>query len=178
MKRLFEKIKKFSRQHRGASIVAVFTMLLVLGISVESVMAYFTTYATAKGGMPISLAPTTTVHEDFADWKKTIQIENTGETDCFIRVKVIAGSEFSITAAGSGWSEGSDGYWYYSNAVPSGGMTDALVAEIHYPEGQERDFNVVVIHESVPVVYSDDGTAIGAKDADWSMDATYVEEAE
>ena len=41
----------------------------------------------------VDIGPTTDVKEKFKDWKKTIEIENTGKADCFVRVKVIAASQ-------------------------------------------------------------------------------------
>ena len=130
MKKLSESCKKLNRNHRILICAAFAATLIVCGVSVKPTLAYFTTYATAKGGISVDIGPTTDVKEKFKDWKKTIEIENTGKADCFVRVKVIAASQFDIQASGSNWSLSDDGYWYYSQVVPVGGKTEPIVAAI------------------------------------------------
>lgn len=172
MERLVKKIK--------FPLLAAFALALALAFSVQGALAYFTTYATAKGGVRVSLGGTrTAVEEEFGDWKKTISIRNTGELPCYVRVKVLAGSQLTISASGSGWSQGSDGYWYYANPVQPGEVTaDALVAAITVPDGMSTDFDVVVVQECTPVVCDEAGNPTGALAADWSRAAQYVEEAD
>lgn len=176
MKRLVSNIKKVSKQNRVVTGLVVAAILGVMVFSVNQTLAYFTTYAVARGGVPIELGPTTTVKEKFKDWKKTIEIENTGDVPCFIRTKIIAGSLFEITASGSNWTLGSDGYWYYSEVVPVGGTTESIEAYIKVPEDVEYSFNVVVVQECVPVSYDEDGNPCVAEGADWQQAAEYVVE--
>jgi hypothetical protein len=155
------------------TLLAAAALVLVLGVSVGTAMAYFTTYATAKGGVPVTLGAETTIHEEYDDWTKTVSIENTGEVPVFVRAQVIAGSQITITVEGTGWSKGSDGYWYYSEALPVGGKTANLVASIDKGD-VESSFNVVVVQECTPVMYDANGKAVTAENADWSMKAQYT----
>ena len=84
------------------------------------------------GGDPVAAGTHNTGTE-----KKDVQIKNTGDTDAYIRVAVVVnwmsadstrvwatkpveGTDYSITyATGTGWEKGSDGYWYYTQSVPS-----------------------------------------------------------
>ena len=150
--------------------------LIVCGVSVKPTLAYFTTYATAKGGISVDIGPTTDVKEKFKDWKKTIEIENTGKADCFVRVKVIAASQFDIQASGSNWSLSDDGYWYYSQVVPVGGKTEPIVAAITVSEKVKTSFNVVVVQECTPVTYDENGNPCVAPDAKWDATAQYDKE--
>ena len=143
MKKLSESCKKLNRNHRILVCAVFAATLIVCGVSVKPTLAYFTTYATAKGGISVDIGPTTDVKEKFKDWKKTIEIENTGKADCFVRVKVIAASQFDIQASGSNWSLSDDGYWYYSQVVPVGGKTEPIVAAITVSEKVKTSFNVV-----------------------------------
>ena len=63
-----------------------------------------------------------------------------------------------------------DGYYYYNSAVPGGGKTSELSLKIENipedPEDMER-FNVVVIYESTPVRYHEDGSAFTVEETDW-----------
>lgn len=178
MKRLLKSFNKMSKQRRAVTGFALAAVVLLAGISVKQTLAYFTTYATARGGVPITVGPTTTVREKFKNWQKTIQIENTGDVDCFVRAKVIAGSQFEITAEGSDWTTGDDGYYYYSKVVPVGEMTEPIIASITVGEKVQVSFNVVVVQECTPVTYDEDGNPVAAPDADWSMAAQYEKEEE
>lgn len=145
--------------------------LLLVGITaVPEALAYFTTYATASGGVTVNLALTENEMEEVVNGlTKQIQLTNTSSQDEYVRVKVFCGSEFSLSFQRSSekWSEGEDGYWYYSDIVKPGKMTEALVAEIDVPKDQEEDFDVVVVEESAPVLYREDGSTY----ADWTMKA-------
>ncbi|MFR5585123.1 MAG: hypothetical protein ACLTLQ_16080 [[Clostridium] scindens] len=71
----------------------------------------------------------------------------------------------SVLGEAGAWEErDSDGYWYYNDVLPAGGMTKELLAEITIPEDLKDSFNVVVIQECTQVLYKDDGTPY----ADWS----------
>ena len=96
--------------------------------------------------------------------EKHIVLTNTGESDCFVRVKVFAGSQITLTMSGSSWNQGEDGYWYYSDIVPVSGNTEELLAKIAVPEEYKESFNVVVVQECTPVLYEEDGTPY----ADWN----------
>jgi hypothetical protein len=167
-------MRQFWNRSKKITLLAAAALVLVLGVSVGTAMAYFTTYATAKGGVPVTLGAETTIHEEYDNWKKTISIENTGEVPVFVRAQVIAGSQFTITAEGTGWSQGKDGYWYYSEALPVGGTTANLVASIAKSEDVESSFNVVVVQECTPVMYDANGKAVTAENADWNMTAQYT----
>lgn len=154
---------------------------MTAALTVESSMAYFTTYVSAGGGGTISLGTSTTITEKVVDMAKRIQIENTSENDCYVRVKIFAGATVTYEQpSGDNWSEGEDGYWNYNLILKgkksddeTGDMTtELIVKEIGVPEGFDGDdFNIVVIHECVPVVYDDAGNPyadwkVGKEDAD------------
>ncbi len=135
--------------------------------------AYFTTYATARGGHTVRLGHQSQVREEFSQWTKHISLENTGEKETYVRVKVFAGSVYGLEYSGNGkWRAGEDGYWYYDDILAVGDSTDILDVHIELPvvtdEAGNRvpyteDFNVVVIQECTAVRYMEDGTPY----ADW-----------
>ena len=91
-------------------------LTLTAGLSVGSAMAYFTTYVTAQGGQELSLGFTEVIpDEEVSDWTKHIKIENTGDYECYVRVKVFAGSQYQeglVYSDESGkWTPGDDGYY-------------------------------------------------------------------
>ena len=161
-------------------------LVLVLVASIRGASAYFTTYAEAKGGYVLHLEHQDHLEEDFDEgrWMKSLSITNEYREDArpiFVRAKAFAGSElYQLTYAdgGSGkWSDGGDGYWYYSDAVAPGDSTGTLYVSISgVATGEalteDSEFNVVVIYESCPVQYDAAGTAY----ADWTEKVTTVEE--
>lgn len=142
-------------------------LLLAGSVTVGSAMAYFTTYATASGGAEVSLGFTQTVPgEEIVDWTKRIVVQNTGDTDCYVRVRLFAGEKYQegLDISGEGWVQGEDGYFYHRDVVPAGGSTSQLSAGIDHMDSEE-DFNVIVVQESTPVLYDENGDPY----ADWNV---------
>lgn len=151
-------------KHAAAPILAA---VLVLGASVGPAASYFTTYVTAQGGYPLSLSQRRVVtHESVDANVKSVSVQNTGEQECYVRVRVAASDAVAVSYAGAGWMDGGDGYWYYAQPVQPGASTGVLAATIHLPTaGPERpipegtELNVVVLSECAPVLYDDLGNA-------------------
>ena len=160
-----QKAKKWS-----AMVLAVLALVLVMGSHVGESAAYFTTYATAKGGHWIELRASSQIRERMVEWDKFIQVENTGDVTCYVRVKAFAGNVYELTYTDNSngkWSLAQDGYWYYSEPVAPGAMTDELVISIEIPAEQAGSFNVTVIQESTRALYDKHGAAY----ADWTLKA-------
>ncbi len=57
-------------------------------------LAYFTAYTTASGEAALHLSfPTTTTTETVSSWTKHVTIQNTGDVDCYVRVRAFAGED-------------------------------------------------------------------------------------
>lgn len=146
-------------------------ILLLGGIGVSGAMAYFTTQVAAKGGYSLTLGAETAIEEEVEDMTKHIVLVNTGENDCYVRIKVFCGSHFTINYSSATddksepyWKLNErDGYWYYRDIVPAGGKTEELLAEIEVPEDFTESFDIVVIQECTPTLYEENGTPY----ADW-----------
>lgn len=144
----------------------------VAAAGIGKTWSYFTTYAEAAGGYTIRLGDRTEITENFSEWTKHVVISNEENSEpVYIRVKAFCGSRYTLTWSGEGWSLGGDGYYYYNEMINGGGSTGALDLKIdgipEEPEDQER-FNVVVIYESTPVKYHEDGSAYTVQETDWS----------
>lgn len=88
-------------------ILTAFALIMVLGLSIGTAMAYFTTFVTAQGGMTIRLGDTTTIEEpEVSDWEKHIVIHNQGPDACYVRAKAFAGSTIQLD-----YSDKSGGLW-------------------------------------------------------------------
>lgn len=151
--------------------LAAAAVVLAGTASIQGAMAYFTTYVTARGGYPVTLGTNTEIQEDVRDMTKHITISNTGETECYVRVKVFSGDQIEIQYSGAVaengdqfWTLDSDGYWYYRDIVPVGEATEELLAEIVIPDEYKDSFNVVVVQECTAVLYDDNNEPY----SDWS----------
>ena len=82
---------------RKSTWLAAAALGLTISLSVGSAMAYFTTYAEAEGGYTVSIGSTTKTKEEFSNWTKHVQVENTGDTECYVRVKAFSGSQFPLS---------------------------------------------------------------------------------
>lgn len=141
-------------------------LLLTAGLSVGSAMAYFTTYTQVNGGVTLSLGMTTTIPDETVDnWTKHVTIQNTGDYDCFVRVRAFAGAQYQdgLTYSGNNWSLADDGYYYYSQIVEAGTSTEDVLDIRIAHENIDQDFNVIVVQESAPVIYDENGNPTG----DW-----------
>lgn len=156
------------KSHKKPLIMAAATLALTGTLSVGSAMAYFTTYSTASGGVTMHMGFTETIPNEKVDENgKHVTISNTGDYDCFVRVKAFAPVDLTYNAPDGGWTEGNDGYWYYDDILPAGKITEQeLNITYKFPEGDDKpeEFNIVVIQECTPVLYNEDGSAY----ADWN----------
>ena len=143
----------------------------ILTAGIGQAMAYFTTYVEAEGSLTIKLGDETTIIENFENWEKELIVGNEeGSEPVFIRAKAFyAPDTLELTYRGEGWSKGSDDYYYYNTWLESGEGTKSLYIKIeNIPQDVAKGdvFNVIVIYESTPVLYKEDGTPY----ADWTSE--------
>lgn len=157
---------------------ACLALALAAGAATGEALAYFTTYASASGRVQVSLDFTRTeTGDEVRDWTKHIFIQNTGEQECFVRVKVLAGEKYQKYLSFSAEREGSwelkeDGFWYYDAVLTPGEKTTELLAGLNREllkqdteNGSQEEFNVIVVQEYTPVLYDGEGNPY----ADWTM---------
>lgn len=172
--------------------LSAFALVLVGSLSIKSAMAYFTTYVTAKGGYEVSFDTTTTLEEEsVVNRIKQVQVQNTGEKPCYVRVKYFAGTELFdlVPTTADGWVQGADGYWYYSKVLQprgtegGGDTTGRLGMQVVAKDSTKDmfgvdgtysyayDFDVVVVQEYVPVQSDADGNQLEptSPEVDWTM---------
>ena len=88
-------------------------------------------------------------HTFDGETKTNVKIQNTGQTDAYIRAAVVVtwmsedkktvtasvpqeNTDYSITyAIGSGWLKGADGFWYYTSPVAVDDNTKVLINDCH-----------------------------------------------
>ncbi len=166
------------RKTKKQLILAAFALVLIGSVSTKTAMAYFTTYTSAGGRAQISLGFTKTETEDtVSDWTKHIAIENSGEQECYARVKVLAGEQFKdrlmYTTEADGWTQNTaDGYWYYNKILAPQEKTEELLVKLDRGKlseitqaGEQKIFNVIVVPEYTAVLYDEAGNPY----ADWDL---------
>lgn len=149
--------------------LAAAALTLTAGISAGTAMAYFTTYTEASGGVTLNMGFSETIpKEDFSNWTKHVSVENTGDYDCYVRVKALAGSKYQdglqYSDSDGKWTPGEDGYYYYSDLIAPGESTSVLDIRIDSKES-DASFNVVVVQESTKVLYHENNEPY----ADWTQ---------
>lgn len=153
-------------------IFAAIVVVLILAANLPLAWGYFSTYTEARGGVRIQPRKIETEIKEplVSEWKKHVVITNSADgSPVYIRAKAFAGSEVKLNYTGSGWSLREDGFYYYDSILNPGEETSELLVEIDkdsIPEGEEgQEFNVVVIYESTPVRYDENGNPY----ADWGQ---------
>lgn len=144
-------MKKF----KNKKVLTIAAILLVLVTSVGLAGAFFSDYEHAIGQATFALGGDTTIDEHVDGTEKTISILNRGDGDAFVRVSVYGPDEMTFPTVGDGWRKAKDGFWYYQNVLPADKATSTIVASIsEVPVSVDlAEFDVIVVHESVPVVY-------------------------
>lgn len=155
-------MKKF----KNKKVLTIAAIFLVLAVSVGLAGAFFSDYDHALGQATFSLGGNTVIEEQVQDLEKTITIHNKGDGEVYVRVSVY-GPDGMDVRPGEGWS-GGNGVWYYQDVLPAGGDTTSIVASVKdLPVTVDlSEFDIIVTHVSVPVVYDADGNA--DYDASWA----------
>lgn len=147
--------------------LAAAAFVLVASLTIGNALAYFTAFDAAQGGLGIDLGFTETVpNEKVVDGKKEITLTNTGDYDCYVRLKALTGDKYKDSLLYSGdskWAPGADGYYYYSDIVAPGGTTSQIDVSFSFPTEEPSDFNVIIVQECTQVLYDESGNAY----ADW-----------
>ncbi len=159
-----ERIRKMSKRSSLGLLLFGLLAVMIFSARIDKAWSYFTTFATAAGGYTVHLGDNTTVNEEFSNWQKHIAIKNeAGAKPVYIRARAYCGADYELTYSDESgkWTPASDGFYYYSDPVAGGETANELLVNIgNVPEEVEsiKDFNVVVVYESIPVLYNEDGT--------------------
>ena len=100
-----------------------------------------------------------TIDEEFdGTTKSDVQIQNTGDIPAYIRARIVVtwkdasgnvsavpvkDSDYTMTM-GTGWTKGTDGYWYCNTAVDAGGETPVLITKCEKKGNAPKDYNLSV----------------------------------
>lgn len=165
---------------RLTALLTALGLVLLFGSAWKDSLAYFTTYTTARGCWPVTFGPDTDMKEEVEDLTKKLEIENTGGTDCFVRVRAyFAENMVDLSKVAepdskddvSHWrNEGS--WWYYDRVLKPGEktckleMTFAPLKELNLDPVVDT-FHVVIVQEAAPVLYRQNGDGTYTPYAEW-----------
>ena len=204
-------IKSISEYPLTGAALFMLLVAMIFSVRVHVAKAYFTTYATAKGGYTLELGDQTETDEHFANGEKIIYIESTSDSKpVWLRARAFTGEQYqdklkyterldadttvdvtSDPKNKSNWVEGSDGWLYYKNVLGPGDATGtkdedktprfgliANVSDVLVEENQDPGINVVVVYETIPVMYDAQGNEVKWEPQDWEdkVSATVVNE--
>ncbi len=152
-------------------------------LSIGPARAYFTDSTRTDGADTVVLGSRGTITEQMEQSPgahiKKITVTNTGDVPMFVRARVFYAPD--LTVAVSGWiKQGTDpengyetAYYLYDGIVEPGETASGLTVTVTgFPTdgtaGDKR--NVVVVYESVPVFYNEQGEAV----MNWDQAITFV----
>ena len=158
-------------------VAAVLCACLAIGAGAGFTLAYIFAQTPAVNNSFEPVFVSCLVEESFdGTTKSDVRIRNTGDIDAYIRAtfvvmwtsedgavygsQPIANTDYSIELGSQKWMRGSDGFYYYSNPVSAGAVTDILIRSItlltEAPEGYGLS-----VHVSATAIQTHPAEAIG-----------------
>ena len=146
------------------NVLFVIAAVLVLSLSVGFASAYFSDHEAAQGAAVIHMGGQSKIVEDVDENSKSVQIQNTGETEIVVRVAIYGPTDMTIEKSDD-WVE-MNGFYYYKKVLNpdpegqgNGDLTEAgsLVAKTVYPAGTDlgQEYEIVVVQECAQARYDD-----------------------
>lgn len=148
------------------TIIIVF-VILILSLLITKVYAYFYTSVKAKGSISLEMDyPYTSMHKEVDNEGIHIYIENIGDYDCFVRVKVFSSASAKISyTVGDDWNRSDDGYWYYNKVLEAGqSTTEICIVDSTENVESAENIDIIAIHEITEVMHDENGEPY----ADWN----------
>ena len=178
------------------SIVLV-ALALLLTVAVGTTLAYiFTNTDPVENTFKPSKVSCAVVETFEKNVKSNVKIQNTGDTDAYIRVAVVItwkytdsngiehvwaekpveGTDYSITyPSDTGWVEGADGYYYYTQKVAPDATTGILISSASPittgPKGTDNTQYYLSIEIVASAIQADGMGATSAQEA-WAKAKT------
>lgn len=177
-------------------LLTVTAVFFILSATFGMAWAYFTTYATAKGGITLRLGHEETITEYFQNWNKQVNITITKDSrPVLVRARGYCADypltysdvlqNVNDTPVNNNWK--SNGEWMYymkvlSPVIGDGGRADATADPLfvrinNVPEediqglDDKNPFNVIIVYETTEdfgkVEYDANGNPVNPWDADW-----------
>ena len=154
-----KKIKKLNK--RVATVVALCLCIALCGVG--GTVAYLISRTDPLENTFVPARVTCEVEESFSNGVKSdVKVRNTGDVNAYIRATVVAtfvsddnkvysnppveGVHYSVSWSNDKWKKGTDGFWYYTNAVAPNSATTNLIeeaCEISAPDGYRLSIQII-----------------------------------
>ena len=152
-------------KQKAKAVMLITSLALVLSIGIGVSVAYIKSITAPIENTFTPASVSCAVNESFNGVKKeNVSIKNTGNVSAYIRVMItvtwqietqtnqilaqspVENVDYKITLANNAWVRGSDGYWYYKEAVAPDDMTAVLFSSVEplgeAPAGYKLSFAV------------------------------------
>ena len=158
---------------KSTAFLTFAAIVLALAANLSLAWGYFTTYTQASGRWPRRMGDKTNNTEDESDWTQNVVITSEeGSEPVFVRAKAFGSGKYELEYSDptNSWSRGNDGFYYLNRPLMGGEKTPELLVKINGvpdkpQEEADKEFNVVVVYETTPVLYD----ASGNPYANWEM---------
>lgn len=140
------------RKKSGKSIALLVSLVLIIGVIVGGAIAFLIDTTGSVNNQFTPSKVTTYVDETvIGDTKTNVKIQNTGDTEAWIRAAVVvtwqdsagnvygqkpvAGENYTAWTPGTDWKQGGDGFYYYTKPVAAGAKTSSALIDKIEPIG-------------------------------------------
>lgn len=159
--------RRSARRHGGRPLALLLALILVVGAAAGGTVAWLTQTTETKNNNFSYGTVSCAINESFnGTTKSDVTVTNTGNTPAYIRAACIvnwvdaqgniaanvpADYTYDLSIPGAGWTEGSDGYYYYNSVVEPGSKTEGslLTCTSYHPADGEYTLSVKVIASAV-----------------------------
>ena len=147
--------------------VLLIAMILLISTAVGTTVAFLTTKTEpVKNAFEYAKVSCEVSQKYENKTAKDVQVKNTGTTDAYIRATYIvnwvdaqgniiasdpAGYSYNIAATDGQWTQGTDGFFYYTSSVAPGASTEGslLTCTATYPDHPEYTLSVEILAEAI-----------------------------
>lgn len=138
--------KTGSRRFNKKALLLVVSVVMILALAVGGTMAYLNISSKpVSNSFSAANGPKLKVIEEFSNGdtvKKNVTVKNTGDAVAYVRCVVtytlldkhgdisaqipVSGTDYTVSY-GADWTQGKDGFWYYTKPVSTDASTTALI---------------------------------------------------
>lgn len=163
------------RSHKWLALLTA--VVLVAAMSVGGTLAWLSTHTEPVTNTFVMGSVNPVIGEEFNNTQKSnITVTNTGTVEAYVRVALVftwrdgadagkdpsntgnivgvpvEGTDYTMSALGSGWFKGSDGYYYYTAPVGANAKTTSLgtiTVNSNSADAQKYNLDVQVLADSI-----------------------------
>lgn len=132
------------------TVIIIITTIFVIAITAKTVMAVFSTYTVATVNETVNVGfITSNINKQVNGNQTTINVKNTSNLHCHVRLKVLAPTDVTYTVLNNNniWKQETDGYWYYFETLNEQTTTQNFTIQLN-----DSSKNVMVIAEMADVI--------------------------